>query len=134
MIQLFIFSLFVAPTFVATTSPFLKHSSVGIPRIPYLVGVFKLFESSIFNLTIFTSVISFEISKRIFSIALQGPLRFMLIVPLTQNQRDYQHHSAQKSTITGFPALMTSVSKFSSVTFTVAICFLYKIFFYIQVL
>ena len=75
------FSLFVAPTFVATTSPFLKNNSVGIPRIPYLVGVFKLFESSIFNLAIITSVISFEISKRIFSIALQGPRGIMLICP-----------------------------------------------------
>ena len=31
------------------------------------------------------------------------------------------HHSAQKSTITGLPALITSASKFSSVTLTVAI-------------
>ena len=38
----------------------------------------------------------------------------------------------QKSTITGLPALITSASKFSSVTFTVAIAFIYKDWIYIQ--
>ena len=122
----------VAPTFVAFNSQPENRSIVGIPLIPYLVGV--LGSLSILCFAITTSDISFEISSKIGPICLQGPLGFMSIVPLTYNQRDYRHHSAQKSTITGFPALMTSVSKFSSVTFTVAILFYIKIKILIQVL
>ena len=69
----------------------------------YFVGVFG--SSSILCLAIVTSFdISSEISSSEGPICLQGP-----------------HHSAQKSTTIGFEDFITSLSKFSSVTFTVAI-------------
>jgi hypothetical protein len=66
-----------APTFVASTSPFLNIISVGIPRIPYLGGVAVF--SSIFSLATFSlPAYSPTISSRIGAIILHGP-----------------HHSAQ---------------------------------------
>ena len=59
--------------------------------------------------------ISLDISSNVGAICLQGP-----------------HHSAQKSTITGLPALITSDSKFSSVTLTVAIKLIYNFISVIQ--
>ena len=88
----------VAPTLVDFSSPFLNKSIVGIPLIPYFVGI--LGSWSILCLAIIIwSFISFEISSRTGPICLQGP-----------------HHSAQKSTMIGLSDLMTSLSKLSSVT------------------
>ena len=99
----------VAPTLVDFNSPSLNKSIVGIPLTPYLVGV--LGSSSILCFAIETSfAISSEISSKIGPTILQGP-----------------HHSAQKSTTIGFEDLITYDSKFSSVTFKVAIRFLYKV-------
>ena len=55
------------------------------------------------------SLISFEISSKAGAIALQGP-----------------HHSAQKSTKTGFDESSTSFLKFLSVVFKTGIFFSYK--------
>ena len=93
----------VAPTFVAFNSPPLNKSIVGIPRIPYFVGV--LGSLSMLCLAIVTlSFISFEISSRIGPICLHGP-----------------HHSAQKSTTVGSSDFITSYSKLLSVTSFVGI-------------
>jgi hypothetical protein len=84
----------IPPTLVATTCPSLKTMKVGMPRIPYFVGVFAL--SSIFILTTLTCPAnSAESSSIKGDIILHGP-----------------HHSAQKSTTTGWVDFKTSASKF----------------------
>jgi hypothetical protein len=84
----------IPPTLVATTCPSLKTMKVGMPRIPYFVGVFAL--SSIFILTTLTCPAnSVESSSIKGDIILHGP-----------------HHSAQKSTTTGWVDFKTSASKF----------------------
>lgn len=61
-----------APTFVASTLPFLKIINVGIPRMPNLGGVAGF--SSMFNLVIFSlPAYSSAISSRIGAIILHGP-------------------------------------------------------------
>jgi hypothetical protein len=80
-----------------------------MPRIPYLVGVFGSLSMLCFAIVTWSDI-SLDISSKVGAICLQGP-----------------HHSAQKSTMTGFPALMTSVSKLSSVTLTVAIKLIYNL-------
>src|SRR5262245_27605998 len=92
----------IAPTFVAATLPSLNTISVGIPRTPKRPGVSGL--SSIFSFTTETrSPISDAISSSAGPICLHGP-----------------HHSAQKSTSTGWPDFSTSASKLSSETLVVA--------------
>ena len=72
--------------------------------------------SSMLCLAIVTSLlISSDISSKIGPIILQGP-----------------HHSAQKSTTIGLEDFKTSVSKFSSFTFNVAMRSIYKFISLIQ--
>src|SRR5476651_720992 len=79
-----------APTLVAATWPWEKIIMVGMPRTPYLVGTWGF--SSMFNLAIVTlSPSSADNSSSAGAIIRQGP-----------------HHSAQKSTSTGFLASRTS--------------------------
>src|ERR1700761_2437908 len=85
-----IFDLGSAPTFVAATWPWWKIIMVGMPRTPYLVGTCGF--SSMFSLAIVTlSPSSADSSSSAGAIMRQGP-----------------HHSAQKSTRTGFLASRTS--------------------------
>ena len=67
--------LVVAPTFVAFNSPPENKSIVGIPLIPYFVGVLGSLSILCFAITI--SDISLEISSKIGPICLQGPKGFM---------------------------------------------------------
>ena len=62
----------VAPTFVAFNSPPLNKSIVGIPRIPYFVGVLGSLSMLCFAITT-SSFNSSEISSRTGPICLQGP-------------------------------------------------------------
>src|ERR1700761_6373260 len=79
-----------APTLVAATWPSWKIIMVGMPRTPYLVGTCGF--SSMFSLAIVTlSPSSADNSSSAGAIMRQGP-----------------HHSAQKSTRTGFLASRTS--------------------------
>src|SRR4051812_38295365 len=88
-----IFDFGRAPTLVAATWPWLKIISVGTPRTPYLVGTFGF--SSMLILTIVTlSCSSPASSSSAGAIIRHGP-----------------HHSAQKSTTTGFLAPKTSFWK-----------------------
>src|SRR3954471_14555127 len=95
-----IFDLGSAPTLVAATWPSWKIIMVGMPRTPYLVGTCGF--SSMFSLAMVilpsSSVLS---SSRAGAIMRQGP-----------------HHSAQKSTNTGFLASRTSAWKEASDTLT----------------
>src|SRR5262249_15125530 len=89
-----------APTFWASTVPFLKRISVGMPRMPNLGGVCGF--SSIFSLAILMrSWYSVAISSRIGAIILHGP-----------------HHSAQKSSNTGLSDFRTSWENVASVVCT----------------
>src|SRR5882762_11998718 len=72
-----------APTFCASTVPFLNRISVGMPRMPNLGGVCG-FSSMLILATLIRSPYSLAISSRIGAIILHGP-----------------HHSAQKSSSTG---------------------------------
>ena len=72
-----------APTLVASTTPSLNRSIVGIPLIPYL-GAVCTFSSTLTLAIVIRPSYSFAMSSRIGESALQGP-----------------HHSAQKSTNTG---------------------------------
>src|ERR1700761_376045 len=87
-----------APTLVAATWPSWKIIMVGMPRTPYLVGTCGF--SSMFNLAmVIFSASSVESSSSAGAIMRQGP-----------------HHSAQKSTSTGFLASRTSAWKEASDT------------------
>src|SRR5262245_38019263 len=89
-----------APTFCASTVPFLKRMRVGIPRMPNLGGVCGF--SSMFSFaTLILSLYSVAISSRIGAIILQGP-----------------HHSAQKSRRTGLSDFRTSWENVASVVCT----------------
>src|SRR6202012_410259 len=89
-----------APTFVAATWPPEKIIMVGMPRTPYLVGTWGF--SSILILAIVTlSPSSLANSSSAGAIMRQGP-----------------HHSAQKSTRTGFLESRTSAWNEASETFT----------------
>src|SRR5579863_9289102 len=93
-----IFDLGSAPTLVAATWPWEKIIMVGMPRTPYLVGTCGF--SSILILAIVTlSPSSADNSSSAGAIMRQGP-----------------HHSAQKSTKTGFLASRTSAWKEASDT------------------
>src|SRR5688500_16971864 len=88
----------IAPTFLASTLPFLKMISVGMPLTLYFGAVTGLASTSsltIFNLPAYSSANS----SRTGAIILQGP-----------------HHCAQKSTRTGPADFSTSSSKLASVT------------------
>ena len=87
-----------APTFVAAISPSLKRIRVGIPLTPYFAGV-SGFSSMLTFTTVRLSLYSFASSSSAGAICTHGP-----------------HHSAQKSTRTGFSDLMTSASNDESVT------------------
>src|SRR4029078_5381149 len=89
-----------APTFCASTVPFLNRMRVGIPRMPNLGGVWG-FSSMLSFATLMRSLYSLAISSRIGAIILQGP-----------------HHSAQKSRSTGFSDLSTSWENVASVVCT----------------
>src|SRR5262245_30382920 len=91
-----------APTFVAATWPSRKIIRVGMPRTPYLVGVVG-FSSTLSLAMVILPPSSPASSSRAGPICLQGP-----------------HHSAQKSTSTGFDEPSTSVWKEESVTLVVA--------------
>src|ERR1700744_141752 len=79
-----------APTLVAATWPWWKIIMVGMPRTPYLVGTCGF--SSMFSLAmVILSPSSAASSSSAGAIIRQGP-----------------HHSAQKSTSTGFLASRTS--------------------------
>src|SRR5438132_11366400 len=73
------------PTFCASTFPFLKSMSVGMPRIPYFFGISWL-SSTLTLATLSLPEYSLATSSTTGAIALQGP-----------------HHSAQQSTSTGTP-------------------------------
>src|SRR5689334_15657877 len=77
--------------------------SVGMPRTPYFIGVCG-FSSMLILATVTLPFISAAISSRKGAIILQGP-----------------HHSAQKSTRTGFAARSTSASNEPPVTLVVAL-------------
>src|SRR5690242_16517945 len=77
--------------------------SVGMPRTPYFIGVCG-FSSMLIFATVTLPFMSAAISSRKGAIILQGP-----------------HHSAQKSTRTGFAARSTSASNELSVTLVVAL-------------
>src|SRR5262245_34523159 len=88
-----------APTWREASSPFLNSISVGIDMIPYFAAVAGF--SSTFSFTIFTlPPIEPASSSSAGAIILHGP-----------------HHSAQKSTTTGWLLLSTSASKSWSETF-----------------
>ena len=89
-----------APTFCASTVPFLKRISVGMPRMPNLGGVCG-FSSMLILATLMRSWYSLAISSRIGAIILHGP-----------------HHSAQKSSSTGLSDFRTSCEKVASVVCT----------------
>src|SRR5215469_2161222 len=72
-----------APTICSATCPFLKISSVGIPRTLYFPGVFMFSSTFIFTTFNFPAR-SAAIASTVGESALHGP-----------------HHVAQKSTITG---------------------------------
>src|SRR6185437_2116853 len=80
-----------APTFVAVTWPPEKIISVGTPRTPYFVGTFGFWSMSILAI-VTLSLSSPASSSSAGAIIRQGP-----------------HHSAQKSTTTGFCAFSTSL-------------------------
>ena len=82
-----IFDLVVAPTFVALSSPSLKSNIVGIPLIPYFVGVFGSLSILCFAI-VTSSDISSEISSNTGPICLQGPNFFDELNPLTQRLGD----------------------------------------------
>src|SRR6202023_3093632 len=93
--------LVTAPTFWASTVPFLNRISVGMPRILNFGGVAGL--SSMLSLAIrILSLYWSAISSRMGAIILQGP-----------------HHSAQKSSNTGFSDLSTSLSNVASLVWTI---------------
>src|SRR5579883_232884 len=95
-----IFDFGRAPTFVAATWPSWKIIMVGMPRTPYLVGTCGF--SSMFSLAmVILSASSADSSSSAGAIIRQGP-----------------HHSAQKSTRTGFLASRTSAWKEASDTLT----------------
>src|SRR6516162_4897663 len=89
-----------APTFCASTVPFLNRISVGMPRIPNFGGVCG-FSSMLILATLIRPWYSLAISSRIGAIILQGP-----------------HHSAQKSSSTGCSDLRTSCANVASVVCT----------------
>src|SRR5262249_28975530 len=90
-----------APILVAATWPSLNSIKVGMPRTPYFLGVCG-FSSMLSMATVRRPEIVPAISSSAGAIILQGP-----------------HHSAQKSTSTGWPDLSTSLSKLWSVVFVV---------------
>src|SRR5690606_4166147 len=95
-----IFDFGSAPTLVAATWPWLKIIMVGMPRTPYLVGTCGF--SSMFSLAMITlSPSSVDSSSSAGAIMRQGP-----------------HHSAQKSTRTGFLESRTSAWNEASETFS----------------
>src|ERR1700743_793056 len=87
-----------APTFVAATWPWLKIIRGGTPRTPYFCGV-PGFSSMLIFTTVTFSPSSLDSSSSAGPIMRHGP-----------------HHSAQKSTTTGFLELRTSVWKEASET------------------
>src|SRR5476651_923589 len=90
-----------APTLVAATWPWEKIIIVGMPRTPYLVGTCGF--SSMFSLAmVILSPSSVASSSSDGAIMRQGP-----------------HHSAQKSTSTGFLASRTSAWNEASETLVV---------------
>src|SRR6202044_309840 len=93
--------LVTAPTFWASTVPFLNRISVGMPRMLNLGGVAGL--SSMLSLAIrILSLYWSAISSRMGAIILQGP-----------------HHSAQKSSNTGLSDFNTSLSNVASLVWTI---------------
>src|SRR5581483_1429469 len=92
-----------APTLVAATWPWLKIIRVGMPRTPYLVGTCG-FSSILILATVTLSPSSAASSSSAGAIMRQGP-----------------HHSAQKSTTTGFEEFRTSFWNEASDTFTGAV-------------
>src|SRR3954468_6583624 len=87
-----------APTLVAATCPLEKIISVGTPRTPYFVGTLG-FSSMLILAMVTLSLSSPASSSSAGAIIRPGP-----------------HHSAQKSTTTGFGAFSTSVWKEASET------------------
>src|SRR3954471_11464653 len=85
-----IFDLGSAPTLVAATWPWAKIIMVGMPRTPYLVGTCG-FSSILILAMVSFSPSSLDNSSSAGAIMRQGP-----------------HHSAQKSTSTGFLESRTS--------------------------
>src|SRR6266704_5460409 len=86
------------PTFWASTLPFLKSMSVGMPRMPYFLGI-SWFSSTLTLATLSLPEYSLATSSSTGAIALHGP-----------------HHSAQYSTRTGTSDFRTSGSKVASLT------------------
>src|SRR4029453_5848545 len=91
-----------APTFCACAWPPLYRMTVGMPRMPYLPGVGGLASMSSLA-TVILPPYSFATSSRTGANILHGP-----------------HHSAQKSTSTGWPDCSTSLSKVASETCLIA--------------
>src|ERR1700679_998922 len=87
-----------APTLVAATWPWEKIIIVGMPRTPYVVGTCG-FSSMLFLALVSLSPPSVESSSSAGAIMRQGP-----------------HHSAKKSTKTGFLESRTSAWKDASET------------------
>src|SRR6202142_4610655 len=95
------FDLVTAPTFWASTVPFLNKIKVGMPRMLNFGGVAGF--SSILSFAMRTlSLFCSAISSRTGAIILQGP-----------------HHSAQKSSSTGRSDFSTSLSNVASLVWTI---------------
>src|SRR5260370_41598850 len=102
LIQAVSWDLVSAPTFCACAWAPLYRMTVGMPRMPYLPGVDGLASMSSLA-TVILSPYSFATSSNTGANILHGP-----------------HHSAQKSTSTGFADCSTSLSKVASETCLIA--------------